>query len=91
MNCNDAQGAAKSIQVHHKLSKRNDDARHGSQSAASSMHQIPEAHEIPGQRIRTTALHADGTAGPHAAAQAARVHATCRMMHQMQFFPFALR
>ena len=26
---------------------------------------------------------------PHAGPQAARVHATCRMMHQMQFFPFA--
>ena len=28
-----------------------------------------------------------GTAGPHAAPQAARVHANCRMMHQMQFCP----
>jgi hypothetical protein len=31
----------------------------------------------------------EGTARPHAATQAARVHVTCRMMHQMQFCPFA--
>jgi hypothetical protein len=34
---------------------------------------------------RAAARQAEGTAGPHAAPQAARVHANCRMMRQMQF------
>ena len=37
------------------------------------------------------AWQAEGTAGSHAAPQAARVHANCRMMHQTQFCPFSRR
>jgi hypothetical protein len=75
--------------MHRKASKRNDDARSATQPAASSLHQIPMAHEIPGHRSCAADRQSDGTTGPHAAPQAVRVHANCRMMHQMQFFPFS--
>jgi hypothetical protein len=67
----------------------NDDAATATSSAASSLHQIQAAREVPGHRSRPTPRHAERTAGPHAAAQAARVHRVCRMMHQMQFCLFA--
>ena len=72
------------IWMQRDASRRNDDARRATKSAASSLHQIQAHHEVPGHRSRAAARRAEGTAGPHAAAQAARVHANCRMMQQMQ-------
>ncbi len=77
--------------MHRDASRRNDDARRATASAASSLHQIQADHEVPGHRSRTALRQAGGAATPHAAPQAARVHATCRMMHQMQFCLFARR
>ena len=84
----DAPGAAGCSRMHHDASRRHDDAGHATESAASSLHQIQADREVPGHRSRAAARQAGGTVRPHAAAQAARVHANCRMMHQMQFCPF---
>jgi len=80
----DAPDATGCSRVHRDISRRNDDAGHATESAASSLHQIQAACEIPGHRSRAAARQAEGTAGPHAASQAARVHANCRMLHLMQ-------
>jgi hypothetical protein len=87
----DAPGAAGCSPVHRDASRRNDDAHGATASAASSLHQIQAGHQVPGHRSRTALRQAEGAATPHAAPQAARVHATCRMMHQMQFCPFGRR
>jgi hypothetical protein len=85
----DTPGATGCSRMHRDASRRNYDARRATESAASSLHQIQADHEVPGHRS-CAALPADrGTATPHAAPQAARVHAKCRMMHQMQFCPFS--
>ena len=84
----DAPDATGCSRMHRDASRRNYDARGATESAASSLHQFQADHEVPGHRGRA-ALPADrGTATPHAAPQAARVHVKCRMMHQMQFFLF---
>jgi hypothetical protein len=85
----DARSAAGCSRMHRDASRRNDDADHATESAASSLRQIQADREVPGHRSRAGTRQAEGTAGPHAAPQAARVHANCRMMHQMQFCPFA--
>jgi hypothetical protein len=84
----DAPDSTGCFRMHRHASRRNYDARGATESAASSLHQIQADHEVPGHRGRS-ALPADrGTATPHAAPQAARVHAIRRMMHQMQFCLF---
>src|SRR5271169_2965678 len=45
--------------------------------------------DIPGHGRCPALRHAEPASGPHAAPQAARVHAICRMLHQMQFCPFS--
>jgi len=87
----DAPAATGCSRMHRDTRRCNDDAATATSSAASSLHQIQAAREVPGHRSRPTPRHAERTAGPHAAAQAARVHRVCRMMHQMQFCPFASR
>ena len=52
---------------------------------ASSLCLMPQADDIAGHACQTARHHSGPAAGPHAAPQAARVHANCRMMHQMQF------
>jgi hypothetical protein len=80
----DAPDSTGCSRMHRDASRSNYDARGATESAASSLHQIQADHEVPGHRGRA-ALPADrGTATPHAA----RVHAICRMMHQMQFCLF---
>ena len=85
----DAPGATGCSRMHRDASRRNDDAGHAAESAASSLHRIHAGREVPGHCSRAAARKADGTAGPHAAPQAARVHANCRMMHEMQFCSFS--
>ena len=85
----DASGATRCSRMHPDASRGNDDALHATGSAASSLHPMRPAHEIPGHRRCAAAPQASGAAGPHAAPQAARVHAIGRMMHQMQFCPFS--
>ena len=85
----DAPGATGCSRMHRDASRRNDDAGHAAESAASSLHRIHAGREVPGHCSRAAARKADGTAGPHAAPQAARVHANCRMMHEMQLCSFA--
>lgn len=87
----DAPGAAGCSRMHRDASRRNDDAHRATASAASSLRQIQAGHEVPGHRSRTALRQAEGAATPHAAPQAARVHAKCRMMRQMQFCPFEPR
>ena len=52
---------------------------------ASSLHLTRPADDIAGHACQTARHRLGPAAGPHAAPQAARVHATCRMMHQTQF------
>ena len=84
----DAPGATGCPRMQRDASRRNHDARGATESAASSLHQIQADHEVPGHRGRAALPAGRGTATPHAAPQAARVHEKCRMMHQMQFCPF---
>ena len=84
----DAPDATGCSRMHRDASRRNDDARRATESAASSLHQIQADHEVPGHRGRAALPAGRGTATPHAAPQVARVHAKCRMMHQMQFCSF---
>src|SRR5579871_5697386 len=63
----DAHAAAKRVQVHPKASRRHDDARYATASAASSLHRIQVSHEAAGHHSRTAASQGDGTLTPHAA------------------------
>ena len=68
--------------------------------AAATMMQAAQGHQPHHRCIRSRRAvksqvtiaaapwQAEGAVRPHAAPQAARVHANCRMMHQMQFCPF---
>ena len=80
----DAPDATGCTRMHRDASRRNDDARRATASAASSLHQIQAAREVPGHRSRTALGQAEGAATPHAAPQVARVHANRRMMQPMQ-------
>jgi len=85
----DAPDATGCSRMHRDASRRNDDAGHATESAASLLHQVRADGEVPGHRSRAAVRPAEGAAGPHAAPQAARVHANCRMMHQMQLCSLA--
>ena len=85
----DAPDATGCSRMHRDASRRNDDARRATESAASSLHQIQADHEVPGHRGRAALPAGRGTATPHAAPQAVRVHAKCRMMHRMQLRAFS--
>ena len=80
----DAPDATGCSRMHRDASRRNDDARRATESAASSLHQIQADHEVPGHRGRAALPAGRGIATPHAAPQAVRVHAICRMMQRMQ-------
>jgi hypothetical protein len=84
VTADDALDATGCFRMHRHFSRRNDDARRATLSAASSLHQIQAVHEVPGHRSRAAPRQVDGAARPHAAPQTARVHAKCRMMHRMQ-------
>jgi len=86
---NDACVATKYSRAHLTDSRRNDDARRATVPAASTLHRLSAADDVAGHHCRGAVRQDNGTAGPHAALQAARVHATCQMMHQMQFCSFS--
>jgi len=69
--------------MHRDASRRSDDARDASVSAATSLHGIDAADDVPGHRCRAAPRQAKGTATPHAAAQAKAVHAFRGMLHLM--------
>ena len=89
--CRAAPSATKSTPLHHQVSRRSHDACHATAPGASSLHQPPAAGNVPGHRRRIAPPACRAATKPHAAPQAASVHAKCRMMHQMQFCSLAGR
>lgn len=80
-----AAGATGRMRAHHEAAYRNHDASIPTGPGALSLHLIRLAGESPGQCRRAAAMRHRGVIMPHAAPLVARVHANCRMMHQLQF------
>ena len=59
----DASDATGCTGMHRDVSRRNDDARRVTVSAASSLHQIQADHEVPGHRSRTALRPTERTEG----------------------------
>jgi len=86
----DAPDAAQPASMHQKAARCIMRPSAATRSDGTSRHRMQPGADIPGHRRRPARRHTANASWLHAAPQAARVHANCRMMHQMQLCSLAV-